>query len=465
MGRDIRRTIWIACLPLTTLAQGGDSLPSSLLNRQSVTAPVGSALQIAPFKYIPTTGYVAAEALAAETAGGPKRSPPQQRIVDLSAAGNYAAAGQEGLSLIKSEKTDDGLQLIIANSLAWSGQLNDAVATYEKLSKGELANAANVGLANIEQWRGRSEKAAPMYRAVLATEPGNVDAQTGLALAERELRPKTSITFGGSKDSSDIEGRNTTINHRWRDDSNLNIMEVETSNVRDWKGDNDASQRDVTFRYQSLGLELKPSFEISSLAKSDRSVFASARLSFNNDQETVDFGYINWSKTTVTPNGLAANLGASHLGAGTRRNYKFGDVTGRVDLYAISDSNRIWTSNLQLTSSWRPMGSHVKPFVGAETRTATFNTSNYWSPSNGSGTLYGGLLGEWGVADWSLYATGQLGMPFYGDAGTGWTVAAGGKRWLTSDIALSANLWAMSSWRDSATYRSQSANVTLEKLW
>jgi hypothetical protein len=111
------------------------------------------------------------------------------------------------------------------------------------------------------------------------------------------------------------------------------------------------------------------------------------------------------------------------------------------------------------------MGSHVKPFVGAETRTATFNTGNYWSPSNGSGTLYGGLLGEWGVADWSLYATGQLGMPFYGDAGTGWTVAAGGKRWLTSDIALSANLWAMSSWRDSATYRSQSANVTLEKLW
>ncbi|QDL53087.1 tetratricopeptide repeat protein [Rhodoferax aquaticus] len=440
-------------------------MPSSLLNRQSVTTPVGSALQIAPFKYVPPPGNTAVEVQSAEEPSGPKRSATQQRVVDLSNAGNYKAASQVGVELLKNEKADDALQLIIANSLAWTGQLKQAIPAYEKLTKGELANAANIGLANIENWRGNPEKAAPMFRAVLATEPNSTDAIVGLAQAERELRPKTSLTFGGTKDSSVIESRVATLNHRWRDESTMNVMEVETSGVRNWKDENQTDQRDVTFRYQALGLELKPSFEISMPTKADRSLYGGVRLSFNDAQETLDFGYINWSKTTVNPDGLAANLGASRIGAGSRRNYPFGDVSARVDLYSISDSNRIWTANVQLNSSWRPVGNNVKPFIGAENRTATFNTSNYWSPINGSGTLYGGLLGEWGVADWSLYASAQLSMPIYGDAGSGWAASAGGKRWITSDIALSMNLWAMSSWRDSATYRSQSANVTVEKLW
>jgi hypothetical protein len=58
-----------------------------------------------------------------------------------------------------------------------------------------------------------------------------------------------------------------------------------------------------------------------------------------------------------------------------------------------------------------------------------------------------------------------MGFGFYGDAGTSWSATGGGKTWLTRDIALGVNLWAMSSWRDAAQYRAQSANVSLEKLW
>ena len=123
------------------------------------------------------------------------------------------------------------------------------------------------------------------------------------------------------------------------------------------------------------------------------------------------------------------------------------------------------TTKLNLSSAWRPIGSHFTPFVGIETREAKFNTPNYWSPSEGSGTLYAGLLGEWGSADWNFYASGQTGARLYGDAGASWSVSAGGKRWLSKDVALSMNLWSMASTRDNATYRAQSANLNLEKLW
>jgi hypothetical protein len=53
----------------------------------------------------------------------------------------------------------------------------------------------------------------------------------------------------------------------------------------------------------------------------------------------------------------------------------------------------------------------------------------------------------------------------WGDAGNGWGVSTGGKRWLSSDVALSLNLWAMSGWRDNSNYKAQAASMTLEKLW
>ena len=100
-----------------------------------------------------------------------------------------------------------------------------------------------------------------------------------------------------------------------------------------------------------------------------------------------------------------------------------------------------------------------------QTRDAKFSSPSYWSPEQGSGTLYAGLLGEWGSADWNFYASAQSGTGLYGDAGTSWSVSGGGKRWLSNDIALSMNFWSMASWRDNAAYRAQSATVSLEKLW
>jgi hypothetical protein len=142
-----------------------------------------------------------------------------------------------------------------------------------------------------------------------------------------------------------------------------------------------------------------------------------------------------------------------------------GTLTGRFDYYSISDANTEVTGGLNFNSAWRPLGTHFKPFAGVETRVAQYTTLNYWAPVNGSGTAYAGLTGEWGEADWNVSASAQLGTRLYGDAGNGWSVSAGGKLWLTSDVALNGNLWSMSSFRDNVAYKAQSLNLNLEKIW
>ena len=179
----------------------------------------------------------------------------------------------------------------------------------------------------------------------------------------------------------------------------------------------------------------------------------------------VEMGVVNWGRFTVNPNAVAATLSASHFGLQGSHMFSFGRLVARVDGYGISDGNSILTSSLRLSPNWRPFGSHFKPLLGMETRDAKFNTNNYWSPALGYGSAYAGLLGEWGTEDWNLYASGQLGGPLYGEAGNSWSWTAGGKRWLTGDIAISLNLWGLMNQRDNAPYRANTFSLSLEKLW
>lgn len=451
--------VFLLGLPLLAFADTKGGLPNSMLDPQGAALPSGEMI-VAPFKYIPPIGLIKVED------DSPKRNPDQQRIVDLNAAGNYQAVGTEGMALLAKEKPDEALQLIIANSLAWTGRLKEATPAYQSLTAGKYANDATVGLANIQRWRGRDNEALPLYRQVLASDPGNEVALEGAELSSRELRPRTLLSFGGSSDSSDLQQRSATLNHRWRDSTGARIMEVETSGVKNSLPNSEASQKDVTVRYEDLGLPLKPSIELSMPTQTDRTLYGSASVKLApDDQVTLTVGRVNWGRMVGNPNALATGLAASHLGMTVTEVFSFGTLQGRLNYYDISDNNTILTTKLNLSSAWRPIGSHFTPFVGIETREAKFNTPNYWSPSEGSGTLYAGLLGEWGSADWNFYASGQTGARLYGDAGASWSVSAGGKRWLSKDVALSMNLWSMASTRDNATYRAQSANLNLEKLW
>lgn len=467
-GWQITSLLIFTGLPMASGAQTGELLlsPNSSL-KGAVTSP-GSALPLEPFKYIPP----ASAGKTKEALDAVKRNPEQQRILDLNTAGNYQAAGTEGLALMSREKLDDDLQLIVANSLAWTGRTKEAIPTYQALANGQYANEANVGIANLFRWNGRDDQAAPLYRAVLAKDPENKDAIEGLELTARELSPRTTISFGGSRDSSDIQVRAATINHRWRDNSGSRIMEVEASTTRNTLPTIQTRQPDATFRYQALDLALKPSFEISSASKisangnnNGANLFASGRINLFDDQLALRAGRVNWGRISTNPNGIASNLAAWNTGLTWNQSLPIGRLTARGDFYSISDGNRIVTSSVNLASAWRPLGNHFKPFVGIETRDAKFNSANYWSPSQGYGTAYAGVLAEWDGPDWNFYTSAQFGVPLYGDAGNSWNVLVGGKRWITSDVAVGFSAGSLASKRDNSEYRAKSANVSLEKLW
>lgn len=455
---------WLVCaaIPLGSVAQPNGISAGAAIERPNLSAPYGSWLPLPSFIYIPAPG---SRKSGEPDPDVPKRPPNQQRLVDLNAAGDYKTVGTAGLELMANEKPDDELQLIIANSLAWTGRLKAAIPAYEALAQGKLANQAQVGLANVHRWRGRDDMAKPLYDKVLAVEPENPDALEGLELAQRELSPRTLIGIGGSTDSSDNTRRALTANHRWRDSSGAKIYEVEVSAVRDALPTVQAEQQEVTLRYQDLSLALKPSLELSMPTQRDHSLYASAAIKLADDQITLEAGRVNWSRIATNPNALLASLSATHLGASAYEVFSFGTVRGNLHYYYISDNNTVFTTSLNLASAWRPLGDHFKPFAGVETRVAAFNTNNYWSPVLGSGSLYAGLLGEWGNSTTNFFTSGQLGTPIYGEAGTSWSLSAGGKHWLSRDIAIGMNLWAMSSSRDASSYKAQSFNINLEKLW
>lgn len=426
-------------------------------------APSGQAVPIDSRATPPAVQRVASQVAQPE---GLIRSAAAAKVADLYAAEKYYEAGSLGSALMQWEKVDDELALAIANSLAWTGRLTEAINVYQRLTSGRLRNDAQVGIASAQRWRGRDDLALPLYRDVLAADPLNQAAKEGLVLAQREMRPRTTLTIGGSEDSSDVRRDAVTLNHRWRDSGGINIIEVETSRIAERLGSSaEADQKDLTLRYHATTLALKPSFEISLAKNGDQNLYGSVQWKVGDRDDVLQVGRVNWGKLANNPNALEAGLAATHFGAQLSTALELGTLTGRVDYYDISDDNTILNGNVRLLANWRPLGSRVKPFAGIEFRDAKFNTPNYWSPEEGFGSLYAGLLAEWSALDWSFYASGQLGSRLYGDAGSSWSAAAGGKRWLSSDIGVGFGLWSMASQRNNAAYRASSLHVNLEKLW
>jgi tetratricopeptide (TPR) repeat protein len=433
------------------------SAPVLQLPQLGPAVPVGRLPQ---FVYVPPGAGVSTAAAAAVDDG---RSPAAKAVAALNLAGNYQETGSAGLALMGREKVDPALQLQIANALAWTGRLDEAVQAYKGLLDGEHADAAKVGTANVLRWRGRDAEAAPLYRAVLAKSPADAGAIEGLDLAMRELRPRTTLVLGAQEDSGQMERLSASVQQRWRDGPQAHLVELEAGTVRDSLPSTDADQRELTLRYHAHSLPWTPVFEAS--AATGAGLFGGVRVKPLGEATVLELARVNWARLANNPNGLQKGLSATLLGAETGRATVAGQVTARVQNYAVSDGNRITTASLRLAAAWRPLGKSIKPFAGIEVRDAAFNTPDYWSPAVGSGVAYAGLQAEAGNSTWNAFASAQAGARLYGDAGTSWSLALGGRRWITSDLAVAFSLWSMASQRDNAAYRAKSGSVSVEKLW
>lgn len=397
----------------------------------------------------------------------PRKPAAAQKIDDLAAKGDYEAVAKQGLLLLAQDANNHDLRLLVANSLAWTGFLDQAIVQYRQLLTSPVAADASIGLANALRWKGQDADALPLYQAVLARTPDNAAAQEGLRLAQRELRPRTTVTIGADQDSSDAHRRSLVIDQSWRDASGKHWFEVEVAGVNDRILNVRENERDVSFRYQALGWPLQPKIELGMQGNPQREVVGNLRLHLGNAQTYIDVGHINWGKLASNAKALQAGLTANHLGLAYSGRNRWGELGARLDYYSISDDNEIISSGVRFVPAWRPLGSHVKFFVGTETRDARRGAvgGTYWAPVDGFGTGYGGFQLDLGGADWNLYSSAQIGGRLYGEAANNWSFSAGGKRWLGPDWALGINFFKLASTRDNASYRAKSLNMSLEKLW
>ena len=69
-------------------------------------------------------------------------------------------------------------------------------------------------MANVHLWSGRPHLADPLFRRVLSLDPVNSDAQQGLASAQRQLRPRTTVRGAWLDDSSQVERSTALLAHR-----------------------------------------------------------------------------------------------------------------------------------------------------------------------------------------------------------------------------------------------------------
>jgi hypothetical protein len=456
----IKAAVALACLSMSLhglAADAGAAGVAGTSGTNAITTPPGSASPLAPFQYIPGEKWK-----DLDPADVVKRSGEPLRLATQYQAGNYDEVATAGLALISKEKVDEQLQLFIANSLAWTNRLKEAGQLYRVLIAGKYKMSAMLGLANLHRWQGRDHLSAPMYKEILAADPKNKDALEGLRLTNREMQPKTTVTAGGSNDTSDIQLRTLKINHRWRDESGANIWEVETTRVRNNNLSTEVQRQDFAVRYKMLETAFKPRLE---LGTDGQKFYGSAGVELGSLPVLVEAGRVNWGLLSNNPAALAANLSATRLGIQGAASLQAGNLFARADFYNISDGNMISTTALRFTPAWRPLGSHFKPLLGIETRNAKFNTLNYWSPSDGYGSATAGVMGEWSESDWNFYGSAQLGARLFGEAGRSWSLSAGGKRWLNRDWAVGMNFWAMGSKRDNQPYRARSLYFTVEKLW
>jgi hypothetical protein len=450
--------------PVFAISMAGLAIGTARANEADMSTPkttlaTNQALPnpVAPFKYVQGERWKAPDPSEVFDRQGAAK-----QVEHLFTEGKYEQAGTEGLKLISKEKIDEQLQLMIANSLAWTGRVKEAGQLYRVLAVGKYKLEAKLGLANLYRWEGRDHLAHPLYTEVLAAQPANTDAQEGLALSMRELRPKTSVTLSDSRDSSDVKTRSWLVSHRWHDASLDNVWEVETSGLNstnlNWK----LKRQAATLKFSALETFLKPKLELGSDGKN---LHYSATVDLPWLPVQVTLGRVNWGVLSNNPASLVDEQTATKLSISGLTNLSFGKIDGRLSVFKVSDGNQVVTSNLNFTPAWRPLGQHFKPLLGFETRSMTFATTRYWSPATGYGSAFIGLMGEWESRDWNAYISAQVGARLYGEAGNSWSTSAGGKYWLTEDWNVSLRFWAMSSQRDFLRYKARSAHITVEKLW
>lgn len=385
-------------------------------------------------------------------------------VLERYEAGDYAGAARLGTGVLASAPGAHELRYAVANSLAWTGHYDAALEHYRALAGTPYETRARVGMANVMRWRGRADLAEPIYSEALAREPANADARSGLALGGRDLRPALTGRISRMADNQDfrrneleLNYRQWTADRRWRYEVGV-VGDRNDSPQRDW------SARALHGSAWATKLPLSPRIDASLYDSDTRSaqVFGTLLLEPIQDRLRVRLGRVNWGRLAfnAAADGLTAHmlglLGETHLGIGALR--------GRIEGYDISDSNRVVDGELQLTPLWQPLPLGLAWFGGVYARDAEREDPRYWSPRPTYGLAFIGLQRGWYFDRSDVTVSLRRGFAFTDSARNSWSAGLNGRYWVSNDIAIGLEGWAVESPRP-ADYRIHQIAAFIQHLW
>lgn len=415
-------------------------IPSGTLDPRAPLAPIEDALQ----------------ALKEDRLAAP--------VLERYDAGDYPAAARLGLRLLESAPGQHGLRLAVANSLAWTGRYDEAAAQYRQLFATPYDTRARVGYANVLRWRGQAHLAEPFYREALVREPGDKDAIEGLGLAGRELRPALSLRIGHTEDREierdevSLAYRRWSPERRWRLEAGL-LAGRSRSALGDW------SPHGLLASLWFPAFRFAPQVEAAYYDSGARSarLFGTVQLEPIAERLKLRAGKVDWGRTAFSAGATRDGLTAATAGVTAESGSSIGALRARLDLYDISDGNRVLDGEVQLTPRWQPLPARLTWFGGAYGRSAEREDPRYWSPRPAYGVAFVGVLRHWSSERGELTASLRRGLALSSTAGDSWSGGVDGRYWLRQDLALGLQAWVVDAPRP-GSYRVHHVGAYVQKL-
>lgn len=310
-------------------------------------------------------------------------------------------------------------------------------------------------------WSGRADLAEPGLRAVLAREPGNLDAAQSLEAARRELRPALGLRLAHSADNQDfarseawLTWRQWGPGQRWR-------LEGAVLEDRPRAPGFAANREALQVALAAPARRLAPRVEG---ALYDGALFGSLQIEPVARHLRLRAGRVNWGRMAFTAAALADRLTAQTLGLAAEARPVLGALRLRVDLYRVSDGNRIYEAEAQATPAWQPLPWGLEWFGGLFSRGAQREDPRYWSPRPAYRLAFAGVRRGWYSERNDISAWLRAGAGLSESAGTSWSAGVSARRWLTRSLSLALEAWGVEAPRPTP-YRVYEIGASLQSLW
>ena len=409
----------------------------------------------------PGTAVKPLEPALRELEAGRIVAPPLERYQ----AGDYEAAARLGLEALRRAPEQHELRFAVANSLAWTGRYEPALEHYRQLVGTAYDVRARVGMANVLRWRGQPHVAEPHYLDALAAEPANKDAAEGLGLARRELRPAVLARLQHAQDNQDLRRQELALSYRrWSDDRAWRLEAGvlagrQQSPLGQW------SPRGLFASAWAPKLAFAPQVEAAYYDPdvSKARLFGSVQVEPLPERVKLRLGRVDWGRAAFSAAAVRDELTARQVGVVGESGSAVGSLRGRLDLYDVSDGNRVIDGEAQLTPEWQPLPWRLTWFGGFYGRRAEREDPRYWSPDPAYALAFLGLQRHFSFERSELSVSVRRGIHLSRTAGDSWSGGLAGRHWLRPDVAVGIEAWAISAPRPAA-YRMHQVGVFVQQV-